>query len=153
MSPGPQGPVRIRMMDDAPFSDKVLGIDVNEGVIGDSDGGYTKTNGRPKQAVKMLLRLAAGRPIAIEDLSQGFRKDEFGFQHMLIEELGENVIRIPAAYTSQACSACGHTERRNRPKRRTFKCQACGHEAHADVNAARNIAARAEQAQVVGGVR
>ena len=153
MSPGPQGPVRIRMMDDAPFSDKVLGIDVNEGVIGDSDGGYTKTNGRPKHAGKMLLRMPAVAPSASAAVGQGCRKAACGFQHMLIEELGENVIRIPAAYTSQACSACGHTERRNRPKRRTFKCQACGHEAHADVNAARNIAARAEQAQVVGGVR
>jgi IS605 OrfB family transposase len=50
---------------------------------------------------------------------------------------------IDPAYTSQTCHECGHRERSNRRSQAEFHCQACGHEAHADVNAARNHRARA----------
>ena len=46
--------------------------------------------------------------------------------------------RVPPAYTSQRCHACGHTERGNR-KGEEFRCRACGYTDHADVNAARNL--------------
>ncbi|WP_433635182.1 zinc ribbon domain-containing protein [Nocardia sp. CA-120079] len=45
-------------------------------------------------------------------------------------------------YTSPQCSRCGHTSRKNRPDQATFVCTSCGFAEHADVNAARNIAAR-----------
>jgi putative transposase len=48
---------------------------------------------------------------------------------------------VDPAYTSQQCSVCGHTARDNRESQAVFRCVACGHRAHADVNAARNIAA------------
>jgi putative transposase len=48
--------------------------------------------------------------------------------------------RIYPAYTSQRCSACGHVAPGNR-ENQAFRCVACGHQAHADVNAALNIAA------------
>jgi IS605 OrfB family transposase len=41
-------------------------------------------------------------------------------------------------YTSQECSFCGHTERRNR-KGEIFKCRKCGYTGNADINAAKNI--------------
>jgi putative transposase len=50
------------------------------------------------------------------------------------------VERIYPAYTSQRCSACGHVASGNRESQ-AFRCVACGHQAHADVNAALNIAA------------
>jgi putative transposase len=50
------------------------------------------------------------------------------------------VERIYPAYTSQRCSACGHVAPGNRESQ-AFRCVACGHQAHADVNAALNIAA------------
>ena len=50
---------------------------------------------------------------------------------------------VDARYTSQQCSCCGHTSRSNRPTQSVFKCQACGHQAHADTNAAVNIGRRA----------
>jgi transposase len=50
------------------------------------------------------------------------------------------VERIHPAYTSQRCSACGHVAPGNRESQ-AFRCVACGHQAHADVNAALNIAA------------
>jgi putative transposase len=51
------------------------------------------------------------------------------------------VEKIKAAYTSQQCSACGHIASDNRKSQADFRCVACGFACHADVNAARNIAA------------
>ena len=49
---------------------------------------------------------------------------------------------VPAAYTSQQCSACGHVAPENRKSQAVFQCVACGAgPCNADVNAARNIAA------------
>jgi putative transposase len=50
--------------------------------------------------------------------------------------------RIPAAYTSQRCCACGHIAPENRKSQAVFACVACkAGPWNADVNAARNIAA------------
>ena len=46
--------------------------------------------------------------------------------------------KVNPAYTSQMCSCCGHIEKGNRHGEK-FKCLKCGFEAHADVNAAKNI--------------
>jgi putative transposase len=52
------------------------------------------------------------------------------------------VEQIPAAYTSQRCSACGHVAPENRKSQAVFECHACtAGRCNADVNAARNIAA------------
>jgi putative transposase len=52
------------------------------------------------------------------------------------------VEQIPAAYTSQRCSACGHVAPGNRKSQAVFECEACNTgPCNADVNAARNIAA------------
>jgi putative transposase len=52
------------------------------------------------------------------------------------------VEQIPAAYTSQRCSACGHVAPGNRKSQAVFECEACtAGRCNADVNAARNIAA------------
>jgi len=54
---------------------------------------------------------------------------------------GCEVVAVNPAYTSQRCSACGHTEKANRPSQAKFLCVACGHKANADLNAAINILA------------
>jgi transposase len=51
------------------------------------------------------------------------------------------VVKVNAAFTSQRCSACGHVDRRSRKSQARFVCTTCGYACHADVNAARNIAA------------
>jgi len=51
------------------------------------------------------------------------------------------VEKVPPAYTSQRCSACGHADGRSRESQPRFRCTACGYAGNADVNAARNIAA------------
>jgi putative transposase len=57
--------------------------------------------------------------------------------------------RVPAAYTSQRCCACGHVAPENRKSQAVFACVACdAGPCNADVNAARIIAAgRAVPAQ------
>src|SRR5580693_7802078 len=51
------------------------------------------------------------------------------------------VEKIRPALTSQRCSACGQVDRDSRESQAVFRCTACGFADHADVNAARNIAA------------
>ncbi len=56
---------------------------------------------------------------------------------------GVPVFLVDPAYTSQTWYQCGHVGRHNRTTQAHFCCQACGHTAPADVNAARNISYRA----------
>lgn len=65
-----------------------------------------------------------------------------------LEDRGGTLVEVPAPYTSQECSVCGHTSRDNRPTRGTFSCTRCGHEENADVNAAKNILRRAGRARI-----
>jgi len=46
--------------------------------------------------------------------------------------------RGPPAH-QPTCSECGHVDSDNRVSQAVFRCLSCGHKAHADVNAARNI--------------
>jgi IS605 OrfB family transposase len=55
---------------------------------------------------------------------------------------GVPLVQVDPAYTSQACSRCGHIDQRNRVDQATFHCRSCGVVASADHNAAINIARR-----------
>ena len=52
-----------------------------------------------------------------------------------------NVVKVPAKYTSQRCSNCGHIDKDNRKTQADFCCLSCGYRDNADVNAALNIKA------------
>ena len=52
------------------------------------------------------------------------------------------VVLVPAHHTSQTCNACGHVDADSRRSQALFRCTACGHHDHADLNAARNIRRR-----------
>jgi putative transposase len=69
----------------------------------------------------------------------------------LENKASDRVQKVTAAYTSQACNACGHIARESRESQPRFRCVACGHVAHADVNAARNIAAAGQAVAARGG--
>jgi putative transposase len=59
----------------------------------------------------------------------------------LNDKAPSRVEKINPAYTSQRCSACGHVAAESRESQALFRCVACGYAGHADVNAAKNIAA------------
>jgi len=52
-------------------------------------------------------------------------------------------VQVDPKYTSQMCSQCGHIEKANRKSQSEFECRRCGFEAHADINGALNVRARA----------
>lgn len=56
---------------------------------------------------------------------------------------GVQVVFVDPRNTSRTCSECGHCEKANRKSQSEFECKSCGHSEHADLNAARNIRARA----------
>jgi putative transposase len=106
---------------------------------------------------KSILRdLPPGTTIVVEDLTHirmrvKARKGEAkrrlhawsfdqlrGFLEYKAEALGCRVVAVDARYTSQRCSACGHTERGNRKSQSEFWCCQCGHRQNADLNAAKN---------------
>jgi putative transposase len=55
---------------------------------------------------------------------------------------GGQLIEVPAAYSSQSCSACGVVDAESR-RREHFCCTSCGYVAHADLNAAKILKSRA----------
>ena len=55
---------------------------------------------------------------------------------------GTQIVKVPAAFTSQRCSACGQVDPKSRESQAVFRCTGCSHPVeHADVNAANNILA------------
>lgn len=50
---------------------------------------------------------------------------------------GVKLVVVEPAYTSQTCSVCHHIGNRNN---KSFKCENCGHNEDADINASKNIA-------------
>jgi IS605 OrfB family transposase len=71
------------------------------------------------------------------------------------EGRGCTVAGVDPRHTSQTCSCCGHVARNNRRSRGRFVCRVCGFELHADLNAARNIAAKyhaSEGRSLAGGL-
>lgn len=64
---------------------------------------------------------------------------------------GGKLVEVPAPFTSQRCSVCGHTEAANRPSQAVFRCMACGHTENADLNAAKNILAAGQAVMARGG--
>ncbi len=59
---------------------------------------------------------------------------------------------VPAAYTSQTCNVCEHRAAESRENQARFCCVACGYQADADVNAAKNILALGLRASGRGGL-
>ena len=86
---------------------------------------------------------APGRNVAqMTGLNRGIGKSGWGLLASRLEDKAPGrVEKVPAAYTSQRCSACGHVARENRESQAAFLCTVCNFACNADVNAARNIAA------------
>lgn len=57
---------------------------------------------------------------------------------------GVRVFAVDPRNTSRSCSVCGFCDKRNRPSQAIFRCLSYGHTISPDINAALNIAYRAE---------
>ena len=58
-----------------------------------------------------------------------------------LEATGGTLVEVPAHYSSQTCQACGVVDAASRSGE-IFNCAACGHRAHADLNAAQVLLSR-----------
>jgi IS605 OrfB family transposase len=58
------------------------------------------------------------------------------------EERGIRVEGVDPRHTSQTCSRCGYKSRYNRRSQSDFHCRSCGYRLNADLNGARNVAAK-----------
>jgi len=85
------------------------------------------------------VRQKAGLNRAI--LAQGWGAFATMLEYKL-EAAGGRLVYVPAAFTSQTCSAGGVVDRRSRKSQAVFACVHCGVEAHADTNAALEIRRR-----------
>ena len=99
--------------------------------------------------IKMMTRAARGTRVhpgrnvrQKAGLNRGILRSGWGLLVRRLEDKAPGrVEKIKAAFTSQRCSACGHVDAESRESQARFACTACGFACHADVNAARNIAA------------
>jgi putative transposase len=83
------------------------------------------------------VRAKAGLNRAVLDNSPGERRRQLIYKTPLF---GSKLLLVPPQATSQTCAACKHRDPASRPGcGRVFACTICGHQAHADANAARNI--------------
>jgi putative transposase len=75
-------------------------------------------------------------------LNRGILRSGWGLLVRRLEQKAPGrVEKINPAFTSQRCSACGQVDPKSRESQAVFVCTACGYACHADVNAAKNIAA------------
>ena len=75
-------------------------------------------------------------------LNRGISRSGWGLLVRRLEDKApRRVEKVPPAYTSQRCSACGHVAAESRESQALFRCIACNFACNADVNAAINIAA------------
>jgi putative transposase len=56
---------------------------------------------------------------------------------------------VNPAWTSSACSKCGHNEPKSRENQYSFRCIKCGYMEQADINAAKNILVRGLAADIL----
>ncbi|MDT5351405.1 MAG: putative transposase [Mycobacterium sp.] len=73
-------------------------------------------------------------------LSKGWYRFEVALRSVS-RYTGTQVVKVPAAFTSQRCSVCGQVDPKSRESQAVFRCTHCAHTGHADVNAAKNILA------------
>lgn len=85
---------------------------------------------------------APGRGVrAKAALNRGILKSGWGMPTRRLEQKAPGrIVKVNPALTSLRCNACSHVDRNSRESQALFRCTRCGHIAHADVNAACNIA-------------
>jgi putative transposase len=112
--------------------------------------GMTKSAAGTKESPGKNVAAKAGLNRAIVDAGWG------RFAMMLDYKLkwrGGVLLKVPAHHSSQTCAECEHVDVGSRMSQARFVCTSCGHEANADVNAARVLLRRGiHGAAACGGV-
>ncbi|ASJ73409.1 RNA-guided endonuclease InsQ/TnpB family protein [Granulosicoccus antarcticus] len=94
------------------------------------------------------VKAKSGLNRAILDQGWGEFRRQLGYK---LGWAGGELIVVPAQYTSQQCSCCGHIAKENRQSQAGFCCQSCGYSDNADTNAAKNIEAAGHAVLACGG--
>lgn len=81
----------------------------------------------------------AGLNRAILDVGWGEIRRQLGYK---LSWRGGRLIEVPARDTSRTCARCRAVDAGSRMQRGLFRCTACGHEDHADINASIEIRRR-----------
>ena len=96
------------------------------------------------------VRQKAGLNRAI--LARGWGQFERLLAYKLAER-GGRLVKVDPRHTSQTCAACQTVDARSRESQAVFRCVACGHTDHADVNAAVEILRRGSTPSLRAEVR
>lgn len=111
---------------------------------------YAKSHGTVViEKLQISNMVKANRGLARGILDAGWSR----FGEMLRYKLawsGGMILEVPAAYSSQECSACGCVDAGSRVSQSFFCCTACGHQDHADLNAAKVLKSRAHCSVLLG---
>jgi putative transposase len=91
--------------------------------------------------IRSRIRASRKRRRALHSWAFGDLQSKIAYK---ARRLGVPVCFVDPRNTSRECRVCGHVEKGNRKSRDQFCCNACGHSADADANAASVIASRAE---------
>ncbi len=86
-----------------------------------------------------MIAQKAGLNHAILDMAPGETRRQIEYK---MQRAGDQLIVVPAPYSSQQCSCCGWATQENRSSRDRYSCVSCGFAACADENAARTILAK-----------
>jgi putative transposase len=107
--------------------------------------GYAKSHG-----TVVIEKLQIGNMVKVNrGLSRGILDAGWsilgGMLRYKLAWAGGQLVEVPAAYSSQTCSACGHVDPKSRVSQALFLCTACGYSDHADLNAAKVLKRRANR--------
>jgi putative transposase len=112
--------------------------------------GYAKSHGTVViEKLQVSNMVKANRGLARGILDAGWSR----FAEMLRYKLagsGGMLLEVPAAYSSQTCSACGCVDAENRVSQSVFCCTSCDYRDHADLNAAKVLKSRANRSALLG---
>jgi putative transposase len=116
-----------------------------EHVLHELSATYAKSHGTvvlEKLRTKDMIRVGKGLARRIADAGWGRFGVMLGYK---LGWSGGSLVEVEPAYSSQECSACGHVAAENRVTQAEFRCVACGHHEHADLNAPKVLKRRANR--------
>lgn len=112
--------------------------------------GMTRSASGTKESPGKNVAAKSGLNRSILDAAWGRFASMLGYK---LTWHGGVLLKVPPNFSSQTCAACDHVDAASRTSQAHFMCSSCGHEANADVNAARVLLRRGiHGAEACGGV-